>query len=48
MGGAAFFGLSLISGSKLVTALAVFSVVSHLWFLRNVEKYELGCSTVCC
>ncbi|GAA97238.1 uncharacterized protein L969DRAFT_84335 [Mixia osmundae IAM 14324] len=38
MGGAAFFGLSLISGSKLVTSLAVLSVLSHLWFLRHVEN----------
>ncbi|KAH8920071.1 hypothetical protein BT69DRAFT_1284313 [Atractiella rhizophila] len=38
MGGAAFFGLALISGSKLVLALAVFSVLSHWWFLSFVEN----------
>jgi hypothetical protein len=39
MGGAAFFGLALISGSKLVATLAVISVLSHFWFLSMVEKY---------
>lgn len=38
MGGAAFFGLSLISGSKLVFALAVISQLSHWWFLSKVEN----------
>lgn len=38
MGGAAFFGLALIAGSKLVAFLAVVSVLSHFWFLRFVEK----------
>jgi phosphatidylethanolamine N-methyltransferase len=38
MSGAAFYGLSLISGSKLVFALAVFSQLSHWWFLGAVEK----------
>ena len=41
MGGAAFFGLALISGSKLVGAMAVVSVLSHFWFLSCVEKYAL-------
>lgn len=39
MSGAAFFGLALISGSKLVFALAVISHLSHWWFLSKVEKY---------
>lgn len=39
MGGAAFLGLSLISGSKLVAFLAVVSHLSHWWFLSFVEKY---------
>jgi phosphatidylethanolamine N-methyltransferase len=39
MSGAAFFGLALISGSKLVFALAVISHLSHWWFLSNVEEY---------
>ena len=38
MGGAAFLGLSLISGSKLVALLAVVSHLSHWWFLSFVEK----------
>ena len=38
MSGAAFFGLSLISGSKLVFALAVIRHLSHWWFLSMVEK----------
>ena len=38
MGGAAFFGLALISGSKLVGILAIISVLSHFWFLSRVEK----------
>lgn len=37
MSGAAFFGLALISGSKLVFALAVVRHLSHWWFLRVVE-----------
>lgn len=41
MSGAAFFGLSLISGSKLVFALAVISQLSHWWFLSKVEKYDI-------
>lgn len=39
MGGAAFFGLSIISGSRLVFALAIFSALSHWWFLSAVERY---------
>ena len=39
MSGAAFFGLALISGSKLVFSLAVISHLSHWWFLSKVEKY---------
>lgn len=38
MSGAAFFGLALISGSKLVFTLAVFRYLSQLWFLSKVEK----------
>ena len=38
MGGAAFFGLAAISGSRLVVILAVVSVLSHFWFLSCVEK----------
>jgi len=37
MGGAAFFGLALLSGSKLVGTVAVLSVLSHFWFLSCVE-----------
>ena len=36
--GAAFFGLALISGSKLVFALAVVRLLSQWWFLSKVEK----------
>lgn len=36
--GAAFFGLALISGSKLVFALAVIRHLSQWWFLSKVEK----------
>lgn len=38
MGGAAFFGLWLISYSKLVLALAIISHLSHWWFLSCVER----------
>lgn len=38
MGGAAFFGLVLICGSKLLLAQAVFAVLAHWWFLSFVEK----------
>ncbi|KAJ3537122.1 hypothetical protein NM688_g6733 [Phlebia brevispora] len=37
MSGAAFFGLALISGSKLVFTLAVIRHLSQLWFLSKVE-----------
>ncbi|KDQ55966.1 hypothetical protein JAAARDRAFT_36757 [Jaapia argillacea MUCL 33604] len=36
--GASFFGLALISGSKLVYAVAVIRHLSHWWFLRCVEN----------
>jgi len=38
MGAAAWFGLSLISGSKLVLSLAVVRHLANWWFLTNVEK----------
>ena len=41
MSGAAFFGLALISGSKLVFTLAVIRHLSQLWFLSKVEKCVL-------
>ncbi|PPQ99600.1 hypothetical protein CVT24_005176 [Panaeolus cyanescens] len=37
MGGAAYFGLALISGSKLVLALAVIRHLANWWFLNSVE-----------
>lgn len=37
LGGAAFLGLALISNSRLVFFLAVFSHLSHWWFLSFVE-----------
>ena len=40
MSGAAFFGLALVSGSKLVISLAVIRHLSHWWFLSMVEKYD--------
>ncbi|KAI0651121.1 phosphatidylethanolamine N-methyltransferase [Trametes meyenii] len=36
--GAAFFGLALISGSKLVFALALVRLLSQWWFLSKVEN----------
>ena len=39
MGGAAFFGLALISASKLVLCLAVVRHLANWWFLSNVEQY---------
>ena len=36
--GAAFFGLALISGSKLVFTLAVIRHLSQWWFMSKVEK----------
>jgi phosphatidylethanolamine N-methyltransferase len=38
MGGAAFFGMWLMSNSKLVLALALISHLSHWWYLSAVEK----------
>ncbi|PCH43169.1 phosphatidylethanolamine N-methyltransferase [Wolfiporia cocos MD-104 SS10] len=38
MSGAAFFGLALISGHKLVFALAVIRHLSQWWFLSRVEN----------
>jgi phosphatidylethanolamine N-methyltransferase len=38
MGGAAFFGIWLVSYSKLVLVLAIVSHLSHWWFLSNVER----------
>ncbi|KAM6490993.1 phosphatidylethanolamine N-methyltransferase [Amanita muscaria] len=38
MGGAAWFGLALISGSKLVFALAVMRHLLNWWFLSYVEN----------
>ncbi|WFD05726.1 phosphatidylethanolamine N-methyltransferase [Malassezia vespertilionis] len=38
MGGAAFFGMALISGSFLVAGAAVFSHLCHWWFLSYVES----------
>ena len=37
MGGASFFGLAVLSGSKLVTVMAIISVLSHMAFLNYVE-----------
>jgi phosphatidylethanolamine N-methyltransferase len=42
MGGAAFFGLWLMSNSKLVLALAVISHLSHWWFLSTVERLVMS------
>jgi hypothetical protein len=42
MGGAAWFGLALISGSKLVLSLAVVRHLVNWWFLTSVEKYVHG------
>ncbi|KAJ7454990.1 phosphatidylethanolamine N-methyltransferase [Mycena galericulata] len=38
MGGAAWFGLSLVSGSKLVLSLAIVRHLSQWWFLKIVEN----------
>ncbi|GAC97586.1 potential phosphatidylethanolamine N-methyltransferase [Pseudozyma hubeiensis SY62] len=37
MGGAAFFGLALVSGSKLTLLMAIISYISHWGFLSFVE-----------
>lgn len=39
MSGTAFFGMTLISGSKIVFAPAIISHLSHWWFLSNIEEY---------
>jgi len=39
--GAAFFGLALISASKLVLCLAVVRHLASWWFLSNVEQYDI-------
>jgi hypothetical protein len=39
MGGAAYFGLALISGSKLVLSLAVIRHLANWWFLSTVEQW---------
>lgn len=38
MGGAAYFGLASISGSKLVLSLAVIHHLANWWFLSSVEQ----------
>ncbi|GAA6018038.1 hypothetical protein JCM11491_000043 [Sporobolomyces phaffii] len=38
MGGAAFFGIVLISGSKVVLVQALIAVFAHWWFLSFVEN----------
>ncbi|KAM0745695.1 hypothetical protein T439DRAFT_307542 [Meredithblackwellia eburnea MCA 4105] len=38
MGGAAFFGLVLICGSKVLLVQAVIAVLTHWWFLSTVEN----------
>ncbi|KAI1790528.1 phosphatidylethanolamine N-methyltransferase [Ganoderma leucocontextum] len=38
IGGATFFGLALVSGSKLIFALAVLRHLAHWWFLSKVEN----------
>ncbi len=44
MGGAAFLGLSLISGSYLVATLAIVSHLAHWWFLTFVERWARCCN----
>ena len=39
MGGAAYFGLAFISGSKLVLSLAVIRHLANWWFLSTVEQW---------
>ena len=39
MGGAAYIGLALISGSKLVLSLAVIRHLANWWFLSSVEQW---------
>lgn len=38
MGGCAFFGIVLISASKVVLVQALVAVVAHWWFLSFIEK----------
>ncbi|KAH8822688.1 phosphatidylethanolamine N-methyltransferase [Flagelloscypha sp. PMI_526] len=38
MGSAVWFGMALISGSKLVLTVALFRHLAHLWFLASVEN----------
>jgi phosphatidylethanolamine N-methyltransferase len=38
LGAASWFGLAIVSGSKLVVSLAVIRHLSHWWFLSVVEK----------
>jgi phosphatidylethanolamine N-methyltransferase len=38
LSGAAFFGMALITRSKMLLALAVIKHVSHWWFLSYVEQ----------
>ena len=38
MGSAAWFGLALLSGSKLVFTLAAFRHLANWWFLSSVEQ----------
>ncbi|KAL4400838.1 phosphatidylethanolamine N-methyltransferase [Malassezia pachydermatis] len=38
MGGAAFFGMALLSGSPMVAVAAIVSHLCHWWFLRYVES----------
>lgn len=40
MGGAAFFGLALVSGSKFAFTIAAIRYLSNWWFLSKVEKYD--------
>ena len=39
MGDVAYFGLALISGSKLVLSLAVIRHLANWWFLSSVEQW---------
>lgn len=48
MGGAAWFGLGLISGSKLVFSLAVIKHLGHWWFVSSVEKYVACLARLAC
>jgi phosphatidylethanolamine N-methyltransferase len=39
LSGAAFFGLALITSSRLMFVLAVTKHLAHWWFLSHVEQY---------